>query len=462
VRCRSMIPERLLEAVSLKLRILLMATAIMLAALGGGTVFLVHNARNAIASEVQSSMHLAKTLLTTAMAIRAQPGELDVTAIARALGDMRHVRVVTAPHQVAASALAAAVAGRREVPGWFERLMVPNAGGLEQLVVRVGAGEHAIAIIGDPHDELREIWDDVRIAAAFIVAGASVLLGLLYIAIHLGLRPLSRLLVAFEALGQGRFNSRVNERAAPELRRIHQGFNHVAAVLERMVDDNRHLTETLMSVQEDERRMLAHDLHDEMAPHLFCMRVALGAARDGEPSPLVREHLDAIDRDVVHLQSQVRQMLTRLRPHALESFGLEDALGELIASWRQRAPAIEWSLQMQEFDPALPEHVATDLYRVIQEGLTNVARHAGAQHARVSVLAARTGAADDVAALRVTIEDDGHGITADAPRGYGILGMRERVRRLGGHIQFETGTGGTRIHIELPDARADPDPASTP
>jgi len=411
---------------------------------------------------VQSSMHLARTLLTTAMAIREQAGELDVAAITRALGDMRHVRGVATPTPGAASALAAAVAGRGEVPGWFERLMVPDAAGLEQLVVRVGAGQHAIAIIGDPHDELREIWDDVRIATASIVAGASMLLGLLYLAIHLGLRPLSRLLVAFEGLGQGRFNSRVNERAAPELRRIHQGFNHVAAVLERMVDDNRHLTETLMSVQEDERRMLAHDLHDEMAPQLFCMRVALGAARDGEPSPLVREQLDEIDRDVVHLQTQVRQMLTRLRPHALESFGLEDALGELVASWRQRAPAIEWSLEMEELDRALPEHVATDLYRVIQEGLTNIARHAGARHARVSVLAAQPVGADHAAALRVTIEDDGHGIAADAPRGYGILGMRERVRRLGGTIRFDSGAGGTRIHIELPDLRANPGPASAP
>lgn len=455
-----MIPERLLEAASLKLRILLMAAAIMLAALGGGTVFLVHNARDAIASEVQSSMHLARTLLTTAMAIRAPAGELDVTAVARALGDMRHVRVVTAPSHGAASALASTIAGGGEVPGWFEQLMVPDATRLEQVTVQVGAGEHAIVIIGDPHDELREIWDDVRIAAAFAVAGASVLLGLLFVAIHLGLRPLSRLLVAFEALGQGRFSSRVNERAAPELRRIHQGFNQVAAVLERMVDDNRHLTETLMSVQEDERKMLAHDLHDEMAPHLFCIRVALGAARDAAPSPPVRDQLDEIDRDVVHLQTQVRQMLTRLRPHALESFGLEGALGDLVASWRQRAPGVEWSLRMDELDQELPDHVATDLYRVIQECLTNIARHAGARHARVSLIAAGPVEAGDAPTLRVTVEDDGHGFTADAPRGYGILGMRERVRRLGGGIRFDSGAGGTRVCIELPAGPAAPGPAS--
>jgi len=453
-----MIPERLLEAASLKLRILLMAAVIMLAALGGGAAFLVHNARDAIASEVHSSMHLARTLLTTTMAMRREAGEPDVTSVARALGDMRHVRVVTAPSHGAAGA-AAAVAGRGDVPGWFERLMVPDAVGLEQLVVRVGAGEHTIAIIGDPHDELREIWDDVRIAAAFAVAGASVLLGLLFVAIHLGLRPLSRLLVAFEALGQGRFSIRVNERAAPELRRIHQGFNQVAAVLERMVDDNRHLTETLMSVQEDERRMLAHDLHDEMAPHLFCIRVALGAARDAAPSPPVRDQLDEIDRDVVHLQTQVRQMLTRLRPHALESFGLEGALGDLVASWRQRAPGVEWSLQMDELEPPLPDHVATELYRVIQECLTNIARHADARHASVILVARRPAGADD-AALGITVEDDGHGFTADAPRGYGILGMRERVRRLGGTIRFDSGTDGTRIDIELPAASLHPAPAA--
>jgi len=438
-----MIPQRLPVAATLKLRILLMVVAIMLAALGGGGIFLVHNARDAIADEVRSSLNLARSLLATTMAVGGKPGALDATAIAGALDDMRHVRVVTAPSYAAVSALASVDEHRGDVPAWFETLLVPETSGFEQVMVRIGAGERALAILGDPHDELREIWGDARIASAFVLAGAIVLLVLLYVAMHIGLRPLSRLLVAFEGLERGRFSSRVDERAAPELRRIHRAFNHVAAVLERMVDDNHRLTEALMSVQEDERKMLAHDLHDEMAPHLFCIRVALGTALESDPSGAVREQLHAIDRDVVHLQAQVRQMLTRLRPHVLESFGLEGALGELVASWRQRAPAIEWTLRIEDTRAAVPGHVATDLYRVVQECLTNIARHSGARHASVDIVSGPAG-------LRVTVDDDGRGIAPDAPRGYGILGMRERVRRLGGSIHFESRASGTRVHVELP------------
>ena len=115
---------------------------------------------------------------------------------------------------------------------------------------------------------------------------------------------------------------------------------------------------------------------------------------------------------------------------------------------------------MDELDQELPDHVATDLYRVIQECLTNIARHAGARHARVSLVAMGPVEAGDAPTLRITVEDDGHGFTADAPRGYGILGMRERVRRLGGRIRFDSGAGGTRVCIELPAGPAAPGPTS--
>lgn len=437
-----MIPERLAARVSLKLRVLALTALVMLGALGGGTAVLVHNAREAIASEVASSMQLAKALLTTAMRTREAPTEAELRALGATLDAMRHVRVVLATDYVTASALASAMATGHGVPDWFARLLMPPPPEPGQLVIPFGRGGRAYTIVGDPHDELREIWDDALIASGFVLGGGALLLGLLYLALRVGLQPLSRLLVAFEALEQGRFGVRVNERAAPELGRINRGFNHVATALERMVDDNRRLAATLMSLQEDERKAIAHDLHDEMAPQLFCMRVALAAAREaGTPADLAAR-LDAMDHDLVGLQSQVRRLLTRLRPHALDAFGLEGALADLVESWRQRAPAIEWSLSCDESTAELPEEVATDLYRMVQEGLTNIARHSKAGFARVSVGAAQ-------GALRILIEDDGRGIDPAAPRGYGLLGIAERARRLGGELEVDSDASGTRLRVRL-------------
>jgi two-component system sensor histidine kinase UhpB len=149
-----------------------------------------------------------------------------------------------------------------------------------------------------------------------------------------------------------------------------------------------------------------------------------------------------MDRDLVALQTQVRRLLTRLRPHALDAFGLEGALADLVESWRQRAPAIEWSLSCDESAAELPEEVATELYRMVQEGLTNIARHSKAGFARVSVGTAQ-------GTLRILLEDDGQGIDPAAPRGYGLLGIAERARRLGGELEIDSDASGTRLRVGL-------------
>ena len=446
-----MITKTPFTRISLSARLLLLTGAITLTALVGTLAFQWHNARQAITSEVTSSMRFAGSLLATFKRTGGPSEAAELRALGAALDEMRHVRVSLVQDASSPPLRSEMPMG---VPRWFARIMLPADAAVPPVVLPWGSGQHSFLIEADPADELREIYSDAQVICAFALGGAFCLLALLSFALRIGLQPLSRLLAAFESLERGQFAVRVDERAAPELQRIQRGLNHVACALERMVDDNRRLTTTLMTVQEDERRAVAHDLHDEMAPQLFCVRVGIAAARGAEGGAAGHAQLERIEQDVIALQAQVRRTLARLRPHALDALGLEGALSELLASWRARAQEIVWQLAFEVPALDIPETAATEIYRIVQESLTNIARHAGARQAWVTVAIRGD-------SLEICIRDDGCGIAPDAPRGYGLLGIAERARRLGGNSQVYQVQPGTEVRIRVPLAQLASPPAST-
>ena len=191
------------------------------------------------------------------------------------------------------------------------------------------------------------------------------------------------------------------------------------------------LTQLLLRAQEEERRRIARELHDEAGQALTAAKISLDLGGHAEESALVARALE-----------QVRDLSELLRPRALDDLGLASALRALVDDFSRRT-RIEVGLVTSDEDPWPPE-VALVLYRVAQEALTNVARHAGAQHAWVRVERAPGQA-------RLTIEDDGHG-TGGVPRPHlGLLGMRERVTLAGGELTLgEAAAGGLLVRAVLP------------
>jgi signal transduction histidine kinase len=197
-----------------------------------------------------------------------------------------------------------------------------------------------------------------------------------------------------------------------------------------------------LQAAEEERRRWARELHDETLQALGGLRLGLAAAaREPDPDVLrerVREAVDQIQGEVANL----RAIITDLRPAALDQLGLQPALEALV----QRVAStqgleIEADLDLRPLDP----DVETAVYRLAQEALTNIARHANATAVRLRVRAGdgRT---------ELEIADDGRGFdtTADAA-GFGLRGMRERVGLVGGTLDIDSGPGGTRIRASIPD-----------
>jgi len=201
----------------------------------------------------------------------------------------------------------------------------------------------------------------------------------------------------------------------------------------------------VLSGQELERRRLARELHDETGQALTSILLGLKNVEDAKDASNVREAAASLRQLVVATLQDVRRLAVELRPKALDDFGLVPALERLVETFREHT-SIEVQLESQLGDGRLPEEVETTLYRLIQEALTNVVKHAQA-HTVSIILVRRDG---NVSAL---IEDDGRGFDPEAIRddALGLVGMRERVGLLGGRLTIEAPTGaGTTLAVEVP------------
>jgi PAS domain S-box-containing protein len=220
----------------------------------------------------------------------------------------------------------------------------------------------------------------------------------------------------------------------------------VKALLERLVD-----------VQERERRRLALNLHDELGQQLTALRLAIDALKNTKPRTAeAKARFDAMEKIVTQMDRDVDFLAWELRPAALDDVGLEASLQEYLRQWSWTQGVVA-DFHASLGDARLPGDVESHLYRIVQEALNNVSKHAAAK--RVSVILERRG--DDVTLI---VEDDGRGFDVEAARaargaGMGLVGMHERAASLGGQLQYESAPGhGTTLFVRIPITVPTPSP----
>jgi len=219
------------------------------------------------------------------------------------------------------------------------------------------------------------------------------------------------------------------------------------AALGRALLRNRMLSRQMLQAQEQERRRLARDLHDELGQHLNAMQLGVRQIeRDpAAAAPLLTE----LQRSLLDVQQVVGGMIRRLRPAALDELGLIPALESLIESWRTLHPVPAVRLLTYGDLGGLGEELNLAVYRIVQEALTNCLRHAAATVVEV-VLQRQPGPGGTL--LTLDISDNGIGLREGSPpsESFGIIGMRERVQLLGGRFEMHSGSGrGTTVRAEF-------------
>ena len=197
---------------------------------------------------------------------------------------------------------------------------------------------------------------------------------------------------------------------------------------------------------EDERQRIARELHDDTAQRLAAMLVRLQVATRQDEAQRRREILEEVREGILETVEAVRRIARGLRPPVLDEVGVVAAIRSHVEAVR-KAYEFEIDVEAPLDEPQLGPDAELALYRIVQEALSNVVRHAEASRARVRFGRAR-------GRFEVVIEDDGKGFVEDPTRphaGLGLMGMRERARNAGGEIEIESRAGeGTRVRVEIP------------
>ncbi|MEE9413066.1 MAG: sensor histidine kinase [Methylococcales bacterium] len=264
---------------------------------------------------------------------------------------------------------------------------------------------------------------------------------------------------------KGHYLTQLPEFYFSELTRISDTYNQAVDKLEKRRRENQTLAERLLWLQEEERQYLAQELHDELGQSISAIKVlcvsmqkteqqsALQVTQNAGESALSMR-FQSITDICDHLYTVVRDLMKRLRPTVLDELGLNAALEEVVNTWRQRYDELEISFYCEDSVKQCSDNTNINIYRIVQESLTNTAKHADAQHIDISLREYHDSSRPWVANTfyQLDIIDDGVGFNiADKRFGYGLVGMRERVKSMGGTLEITSAPGaGATISVQIP------------
>ena len=344
----------------------------------------------------------------------------------------------------------------REAPLWFARLMSPAPA--KYTFSLPGAVE--LSVEANASRSVLDAWDDLSrlfVLAAFMLV---IVNAVAFWLVERALAPFPVISAGLDRIQTGDLGFRLPPLSGFEAHAIGAAFNRMAQAVqdkvqaekkaheaETRLDERREMALLVEQRVEEERRLIAHELHDEFGQSVTAIRslaVAI-AAQGGARDPPTAEAARLISEEAARLYDAMHGLIPRLMPLSLDTIGLADTLENLVRDWQRRNPHVRLSLEHDLSAPLGPS-VTLAIYRVVQEGLINALRHAQASRVAIQVQA-------DANKVVVTVADDGVGMPALGmpPGRFGLRGLAERVAHLGGF--FEVGASaphGVRLSAQIP------------
>ncbi|MBE0439221.1 MAG: HAMP domain-containing protein [Gammaproteobacteria bacterium] len=441
---------------NLKLRLNLIITLLLLVIIAMGAISTIHNARQNVQAEIASTAVLAVHMLDAEILLysygaawgRPSDGAKRSNFNLKKLQNVRHLKIeffnvfgdlIDSNHYAQHETIA---------PDWFVRAMDSVTEQMQptrRQVFNAGQMIGELVVTPDPLNEIDEVWEETKtmlVLLIFFIITANVLI---YLAVNQALKPIDRIIDALSEIESGKFSLRLPQFSLPELTNISNKFNVMADTLQKSVEMNRRLHQQIINVQEHERKSLARELHDEIGQHLTAINVDAAAIKTAPNLKVAQESGSAISDVVRQMIDIVRNILQRLRPADLDELGLKLALAELVNTWQLRNSMTVCQLNVQGEFVDLDDSPLIAIYRIVQECLTNVARHSNAQHVDITLI-------QEIDEISFTVKDDGVGFDlSQSGNGFGLLGMKERCEGLNGSFHITTEINeGVCIEVRLP------------
>jgi two-component system sensor histidine kinase UhpB len=344
----------------------------------------------------------------------------------------------------------------QEAPAWFVRLMSPAPA--KYTFTLPGGVELTVA--ANPSRAVLDAWDDLTHLLILATCMLVTFNALAFWSVERALAPFPVITDGLRRVQQGDLAFRLPPLRGVEASAIGAAFNRMAQAVqdkvqaekkaheaETRLDERREMALLVEQRVEEERRLIAHELHDEFGQSVTAIRsLAMAiAAQGGARDPPTGEAALLISQEAARLYDAMHGLIPRLIPLSLDTLGLADTLENLVRDWQRRNPAVTLALEHDLSDPLGPS-VTLVIYRVVQEGLINALRHAHATRVSINVQA-------DEQRIVVSVADDGVGMSSQSsqPGHFGLRGLAERVAHLGG--TFSVGVSqphGVHLVAQIP------------
>lgn len=341
-----------------------------------------------------------------------------------------------------------------EWPFWFENFYLALFTSAEETRTKITS---KIGIKGDivvsPSKPilLHNAWNNIMTLMEFSIIVVAILSLLLYLCLHCILKPVKKTQRVLNEMQKGNLSAQVPPSHIKEWQETATAINNLAASLKETLDDRKELSYKLLNIQENERRYLCRELHDDMGQYLTGLRAIshfLQLEVDSqcpELSPKVKQ-VNTISEEMMEL---VKDLLFRLRPADLDALGISENLKSMIQDWNTKHFDKNCSITLEGEINSIPAAIAVNILRTIQECLTNIVKHASASAAEVHLTYYPT----DHKYLTLTIQDNGN-MTQPEPLikpGNGLLGIKERINALNGELELsQSPLGGLKIAASIP------------
>ncbi|PKO45994.1 MAG: histidine kinase [Betaproteobacteria bacterium HGW-Betaproteobacteria-22] len=456
---------------SLRFRLNLLITLLSLAFIMVVGTILVSDTRVSIRERVEAANRVTVQLLDTVIVSSALnpemgPTHLVLQSFLLSLGYVRSSHIVLYDYEGRALYSSPDSTFKIDVvpPEWFVKLVAPKEE-REERIVRFGK----LVITSSSSGSVREAWSGFSqimwVGLVFFI----VLNAMVYLLLSHSLRPINKILAAINRIEHGDLTTRLPKFSLPDFDRIGHSLNRMAESLnaERLLEENRQLTQLIQKHIEDERRSLARELHDELGQYVTAIKtfaVGIGNRVKANANASELKDISSSAQVIVSAANQIydgmHNIIRQLRPGALDNLGLAETLKDLVSSYQMQHPQIKMqfhlsdNLELTHTDAhVIGETVSINLYRIVQEALNNTIKYAQASAINISLSKSATGE------LSLIIQDDGVGMdvcAVDQTKHFGLLGMRERVQALNGVFDIVTAPdAGTTIDIKIPTRAID-------
>ncbi len=433
-------------------------TAVFMAVLIGSEI---RDTRSSIREEIEAANQVASQLLGRLAVIYTREGGPEV--VQQFLQQLGRVRandiVLRSPDggEMYRSPPPTYKAGR-EAPAWFAHLLSPQ----QPRHIFPLPGGFTLFVEAQTSRSILDAWDDLTRLLAIAAIMLALVNGLAFWLVDRALAPFPVIAKGLERIQRGELSFRLPPLPGSEAHSIGAAFNRMAQSVEDKVqaerrareaqarlDERREMAKLVEQRVDEERRLIAHELHDEFGQSVTAIRSLALVIANQAKEPAMGDTARLISDEAARLYDAMHGLIPRLMPPELDTLSLAETLESLVRDWQRRIPTVALSLR-HTLAGDLGPSVTLAIYRVVQEGLINALRHAQAAHVNINV-------ESDAERIVVSVTDDGIGLPQEwaRPGHFGLRGLSERVEHLGG--VFKVGNReprGASLNAEIPLAAA--------